>query len=107
MTDEKLQWVYKNITQPIAKFIDFVNIPKRRKLEKMRKKIARDNMIAYIEQTSNALLDADLQEHLNKGMIPNPLAIPLIVEKHILKAHEMFYEKKKNGDFDELNLMIN
>lgn len=107
MKSEKLQWVYKNITQPIAKFIDFVNIPKRRKIAKMRRKIAHDNMIAYIEQTSNALLDADLQEHLNKGMIPNPLAIPLIVEKHILKAYEMFYKKKKNGDFDELNLMIN
>ena len=107
MTNEKLQWVYRHVTQPIAKFIDFVNFPKRRKIARMRRKIAHDNMIAYIEQTSNALLDADLQEHLNKGMIPNPLAIPLIAEKHIQKACEMFYEKKKNGDFDELNLMIN
>lgn len=106
MRNEKLQWVFKYVTQPIAKVIDVVNIPKQIKLKKIRDKIAFENKQDYIQQTAKVLLETDLQEHLNQGMIPNPLAIPILINQHTQKAVEMFYEKKKNGDFDELNILI-
>lgn len=106
MRNEKLQWVFKYVTQPIAKVIDAVNIPKQIKLKKIRDKIAFENKRDYIQQTTKVLLETDLQEHLNQGMIPNPLAIPMLIDQHTQKAIKMFYEKKKNGDFDELNLLI-
>lgn len=106
MNFETKQKFYKYVTTPIARTLDAINIPKQIKLAKKRRKLAHDNKCAYIEQTSRILLETDIQEHLNKGEIPNPLAIPILIDKHTQRAIEMFYEKKQNGDFDELNLLI-
>ena len=101
------QFFYKYITNPIAKFIDFWNIPKSMKIRKKRKKIADMNKNEYIQIVSNILLETELQEKYNQGLIPNPAFIPYMLEKHILRATEMFYEKKLRGDFDDLNILIN
>ena len=34
------------------------------------------------------------------------MTFTILVAKHIEMAEKMFDEKKKNGDFDELNLML-
>ena len=106
MKNTTKQWLFKYVTTPIAKTLDFINIPKQIKLQRKRRQIAEDNKRAYIEQTTKILMETDIQEHLNMGMIPNPMAIPILIDKHTQRAIEMFYEKKQNGDFDELNLMI-
>lgn len=106
MNNTTKQWFFKHVTTPIARILDFVNVPKQIKLRKIRAKLAEDNKRAYIEQTMRVLMETDIQEHLNMGQVPNPLAIPILIAEHTQRATEMFYEKKQNGDFDELNLMI-
>ena len=97
---------YRYVTNPIAKILDFVNIPKQLELKRRRKEIAWQNKKDYIETTSKVLFETELQEQLNEGKLPNPIMLPLIIARHVEKAHKMFYEKKKNGDFDELNIML-
>jgi glucose-6-phosphate isomerase len=106
MNNKVRQWFYMYITTPIARVLDIINIPKQIKVYKKRKKLANDNKWTYITQTTKVLLETDIQEHLNKGEIPNLLAMPYLMDKHTMRAIEMFYEKKQNGDFDELNLML-
>lgn len=106
MKKETQQLLFKYVTTPIARVLDMINIPKQLKLHKIRRRIAEDNKRDYIEMTSKILFETDIQEHLNKGEIPNPLAIPILIDKHTQRAIEMFYEKKQNGDFDELNCML-
>ena len=100
------QLFYKYVTTPIAKAIDFVNVPKRMAIHRRRADIAEMNKREYIQTTSQVLFETEIQEHLSMGEIPNPLALPIIIERNIEKATKMFYEKKRNGDFDELNLML-
>ena len=104
--NEMKQKFYRYVTNPMAKLLDFVNVPKRRKLEKLRKRIALENKVSYIEMTSKLLIEQDLQEHAELGETPNPLLLHILIAKHIDKACEMFEEKKRNGDFDELNIML-
>ena len=100
------QIFYKFITTPIAKFIDFCNISKRKTIIERRKVIAKKNMIDYIDMTSHMLFEQEIQEKLNEGLMPNPLIVPLIIANNIEKAHIMFQEKKRKGDFDDLNIML-
>lgn len=51
-------------------------------------------------------METDIQEMINKGIPPHPLILPLMIMHNIDKAEGMFAEKKKNGDFDELNIMV-
>ena len=100
------QFLFRYVTTPIAKALDFINVPKTMKLKKRRKAIAEENKRQYIETTSKVLFDQEIQEHMAQGEIPNPLFLPLIIDRHITQAIKMFEEKKKAGDFDELNIMI-
>lgn len=100
------QIFYTVVTNPIAKVLDFVNIPKRIELKKRRKEIAWKNKKDYIETTVNVLMETDIQEMINRGLAPHPLILPLMIMHNIDKAEGMFAEKKKNGDFDELNIML-
>lgn len=100
------QIFYTVVTNPIAKVLDFVNIPKRIELKKRRKEIAWKNKKDYIETTVNVLMEKDIQEMINKGLPPHTLILPLMIMHNIDKAEGMFAEKKKNGDFDELNIML-
>jgi len=100
------QIFYTVVTNPIAKILDFVNIPKQIELKKRRKEIAWKNKKDYIETTVNVLMETDIQEMINKRLPPHPLILPLMIMKNIDKAEGMFAEKKKNGDFDELNIML-
>lgn len=100
------QFFYKYVTTPIAQAIDFINIPKQIRLKERRKALAFSNKMEYIETTSKLLFEQDIQEHMAKGLMPNPLLIPILISKHIDKAYAMFEEKKKNGDFDELNILL-
>lgn len=100
------QIFYTVITNPIAKVLDFVNIPKQIELRKRRKAIAWKNKKDYIETTVNVLMEKEVQDIINKGLPPHPLILPLMIMHNIDKAEGMFAEKKKNGDFDELNIMV-
>ena len=100
------QTFFKYITNPIAKTLDFLNLPKQIKLKKRREAIATKNRMDYIETTSRMLFETELQEMANQDMLPNPLLLPVIIARHVITAKEMFDEKKKNGYFDELNIMI-
>ena len=100
------QAFFKYVTNPIAKTIDLLNVPKQIELKKRRKAIALKNKMDYIETTSKVLFETELQEMANQGILPNPLLLPIIIARHVETAQEMFDEKKKNGYFDELNLMI-
>ena len=100
------QIFYRVVTQPIARILDFINIPKRQELKQRRDYIAEMNKNEYIQITSNIMFEAELQEKLNQGYIISPLVIPLVMEKHLYRAKRMFYEKKRKGYFDDLNLMI-
>lgn len=106
MRNKTKQLFYKYITTPIARTLDFINIPKRIEIKKRQKAIAERNKMEYIEQTTKILLDTDIQEHLNKGEVPHPLMLPILIAKKIDIAYEIFYEKKRKGYFDELNCMI-
>lgn len=108
MKNNRLQQTfYKYITTPLAKALDFINVPKRIKLRRKQRKLAMDNMCSYIEVTSKLLLEQDIQEHLAKGEAPNPVFLPILIAQKISEAEDMFREKKANGDFDELNILIN
>ena len=100
------QIFYTVITNPIAKVLDFVNIPKQLELRKRRKAIAWKNKKDYIETTVNVLMEKEVQDMINKKILPHPLILPLMIMHNIDKAEGMFAEKKKNGDFDELNIMV-
>ena len=104
--NEVKQIFYKYITTPIAKCIDFVNIPKQIKIRSFRKRLALVNKNDYIEATARILIDKELQEKLNEGLIPNPAGMPYIIARNVEKALAMYNEKKKNGYFDELNILI-
>ena len=100
------QLFFRFITQPIAKILDLVNIPKYKELKARRKRIAEMNKNEYIRITSGIMFETELIDNLNQGVMITPSVIPLLIEKNILRATEMFYEKKQLGYFDELNLMI-
>lgn len=100
------QIFYTVVTNPIAKVLDFVNIPKQLELRKRRKEIAWKNKKDYIETTVNVLMEKEVQDMISKGIPPHPLILPLMIMHNIDKAEGMFAEKKKNGDFDELNIMV-
>ena len=68
--------------------------------------IAIKNRNDYIETTAKILLEEELQSKLNEGLIPNPLLFPIIIARNIDKAIDMYQEKKAEGYFDELNIMI-
>lgn len=102
----KKETIYKYVTQPIAIFLDFINIPKRIQLEKRKNAIRLSNKADYIEELSKILLEEDLQKHAEIGVFPHPLLLPILINKHIDKATQMFYEKKRNGYFDDLNILI-
>lgn len=102
----KKETIYKYITQPIAIFLDFINIPKRIQLEKRKNAIRLSNKADYIEELSKILLEEDLQKHALKGEYPNPKLIPFLIAVYVEKAYKIFNEKKKNGYFDDLNLLI-
>ena len=101
------QVFFKYVTNPIATGLDYINIPKRIKLNRLHKKLAQANKNDYIQTTANLLMEKEIQEHMIKGEMPNPLLIPIILARHLETAYRMFEEKKANGDFDELNIMIN
>ena len=100
------QQFYKYITTPIARCLDFINIPKRIKLERRRSKLALKNMNDFIDETTKILLEEELQSKLNEGKIPRPEAISYIIGRNLCKAICIYEEKKANGYFDELNIMI-
>lgn len=100
------QFIYKYVTTPIARVCDIVNVKKYWELRKRREHIAQMNKKDFIEALTKNLVDTEIQEHLEIGEIPNPLAMPIIIAQNLDKAYEIFYEKKRQGYFDELNVLI-
>lgn len=94
------------VTRVLARIFDFLNFKKQIELRKRRRKIAIMNRNDFIETTAKMLLETELAGKASEGMIPNPLLIPVIIGRNVERAVEMFEEKKRNGYFDELNVMI-
>ena len=86
-------------TRPIAEFIDGFNINKLRKIAKRRQKIALMQQAGFIMEVAQLLYD----EVLNHG---TPSNINLCKALCVDEARDIFYEKKMNGGFDDLNIMI-
>lgn len=100
------QLFFKYITNPIAKFLDFFNIKKRCLLEQKRNLIALHNRNDYIETTSKVLLETRIIKDISEGRRVDPIEVPEIIAECVQKAIQMFNEKKRIGDFDELNIML-
>lgn len=86
-------------TRPIAEFIDGFNINKLRRIAKRRQKIAHMQQADFIIEVARLLYD----EVLTHGTPPN---IDLCKALCVDEARDIFYEKKMNGGFDDLNIMI-
>ena len=86
-------------TRPIAELIDGFNINKLRRIAKRRQKIAHMQQVDFIIEVAQLLYD----EVLNYG---TPLDIDLCKVLCVEEARNIFYEKKMNGGFDNLNIMI-
>lgn len=100
------QFLFKYVTTPIAKIIDFFNFSKREQIYGRRTLLALSNKREYIETTSKLLFEQDIQKYIIENKTIDPQILSIIAQINISKACQMFEEKKKNGDFDELNLMI-
>lgn len=100
------QLLFKYVTQPIASIYNILNVKKYWELRKRREYIAEMNKKDFIETLAKNLIDTELQEKLNEGKVLNPLLAPIFISQKIDEAYEIFYEKKKKGYFDELNVLI-
>lgn len=86
-------------TRPIAEFIDGFNINKLSRIAKRRQKIADMQQADFIMEVAQLLYD----EVLTHGTPPN---IDFCKVLCVDEAKYIFYEKKINGGFDDLNIMI-
>lgn len=94
---------YKQIlfyfTRPIAEFIDGFNISKLKKIYWRRKAISEMQKVDFINAVSELLYD----EVLTHGTPPNIELCKMLCAD---EARDIFYEKKMNGGFDDLNIMV-
>lgn len=86
-------------TRPIAEFIDGFNISKLKKIYWRRKAISEMQKVDFINAVSELLYD----EVLTHGTPPNIELCKMLCAD---AARDIFYEKKMNGGFDDLNIMV-
>lgn len=97
------QLFYKYITQPLANFIDNLNVEKQLKLHAKRKILAARNHYDYIKMVSTLLTEQDFIKYQDDLTIEWG---KYLIDKNVRTAEQMFWEKKNAGDFDELNILI-
>ena len=94
-----LQRLLYCFTRPLADFLLAFTPQKTYRIFSRRKLIARLNKRDYIEEVSKILFD----EVLTHGNVEDLTLCKMIC---IEEAREIFYERKANGGFDDLNIMI-
>ena len=92
------QLLYK-LTRPFAKFLDGFNLKKSRQIYWRRKAICEMQKSDFI----NAVAEMIYDEVLTNGTPPDIPLCKILCED---AARDIFLEKKINGGFDDLNIMI-
>lgn len=100
------QLLFKYVTQPIAKVLDLLNFKKQRELRERKNFLKQKNYESFMDETVKCLLDKEVQDFLNAGIIPPQSLFPLMIAKCVSEADKIFEEKKANGFIDEMNLIV-
>lgn len=100
------QLLFKYVTQPIAKVLDLLNFKKQRELRERKKFLRQKNYESFMDETVQCLLDKEVQDFKNMGIVPPPFIIPLMIAKCVSQADKIFEEKKANGFIDDMNLIV-
>lgn len=95
----KLKQILYRFTSIIAKVFDYFNFEKHNEIQRRRYKIANMNYKDFIETVTEIMF----QECLALGPVRNENLCRLYCK---MQAAEIFWQKKKQGYFDDLNVMI-
>lgn len=97
--NSKIKQLLFCFTRPIADFLEGLNPEKVYRIYKRRKTLADMNKRDYIEEVAKILYD----EVDALGGTSNPTLQKMLC---IDEARDIFYERKENGGFDDLNIMV-
>ena len=100
------QFLFKYVTQPIARVLDLLNFKKQKELRGRKKFLRQKNYESFMDETVKCLLDKEVQDFKNMGIVPPPFIIPLMIAKCVSQADKIFEEKKANGFIDDMNLIV-
>lgn len=100
------QLLFKYVTQPIAKVLDLLNFKKQRELRERKNFLKQKNYESFMDETVKCLLDKEVQDFKNMGIVPPPFLFPLMIAKCVCQADKIFEEKKANGFIDDMNLIV-
>lgn len=100
------QLLFKYVTQPIAKMLDLLNFKKQRKLRERKEFLKQKNYESFMDETVKCLLDKEVQDFQNAGIVPSPFLFTIMIVKCIRQADKIFKEKKANGFIDDMNLIV-
>ena len=100
------QFLFKYVTQPIAKVLDLLNFEKQRKLRERKEFLKQKNYESFMDETVKCLLDKEVQYFNNVGIVPPSFLFPFMIAKCVREADKIFEEKKANGFIDDMNLIV-
>lgn len=100
------QLFFRFVTQPIARVLDLLNFKKQKELRERKKFLRQKNYESFMDETVKCLLDKEVQDFQNMGIVPPPFLFPLIIAKCVSQADKIFEEKKANGFIDDMNLIV-
>lgn len=100
------QLFFRFVTQPIARVLDLLNFKKQKELRERKKFLRQKNYESFMDETVKCLLDKEVQDFKNMGIVPPPFIIPLMIAKCVSQADKIFEEKKANGFIDDMNLIV-
>lgn len=86
-------------TRPLAKLIYLFDTERRNALKNRREIIKIINKRSYVDFVANLLYE-------QSKILQVAFSGPVLRMNCIIEAEKMFNEKKKHGDFDELNTLI-
>lgn len=100
------QLFFRFVTQPIARVLDLLNFKKQKELRERKKFLRQKNYESFMGETVKCLLDKEVQDFQNMGIVPPPFLFPLMIAKCVSEADKIFEEKKANGFIDDMNLIV-
>ncbi len=86
-------------TRPLAKLVYFFNRKRSNILKNRREIIKILNKRDYVDTVASLLYE-------QSSILQLAFSEPILRMNCIIEAEKMFNEKKKHGDFDELNTLI-
>ena len=100
------QLFFRFVTQPIARVLDLLNFKKQKELRGRKIFLRQKNYESFMDETVKCLLDKEVQDFKNIGIVPPPFLFPLMIAKCVSQADKIFEEKKANGFIDDMNLIV-